>query len=1083
MKLFVNFVSSEAFVNFWLSAGMELSLFALTCLGFLVFRSNKAQDLVARIWSIGAPMKKDDLPAKELEANFVSGHFQTVLDTWASLKHLSVGGLCAVVQSLSALNRHKDIVEALQRALKAHRELRNVDTMNAVLEAMSPGKVPLQCVSGVCQAFSEVGVRSNDVTQERLIPAVRQLSPSCAIEFLSQVADKAQWSTSTYILLARSALATKNLDHFAEYVHIMHDAGHQIPNSCLTHVLCHCAGKSFMDLNAMLKRLPNVQIHPETLAALLEQAAKTSNTQLLGAMHKKAVSEKIPLCAASYDALVKGYAAIGDARAAHIFQEMLDQQFEPSENTLVGLISICADAKDVKLAERAAEHYRQKHGQLTLAMYSALMKVYSNAKLFHKACDLYELLVQDGVKLDTVAYGCLIRAAVESGRLDLARKLFQESGNPDLINYMSLIRAAGRERNLAKALSLLGDLERSPIPIDTTAYNCVLDVCVACGDQRAAKDLFRKMRDAGHVDVISYNTYLKTLLSRNGGSPGSASDITLILQEMRSQGIKPNPVTYNSLINAGISRGDLRGAWQYVEDMEAQGVQVDAFTCSILMKGIKHSSKRDDVEKILALVDRAKVVPDEVLVNSLLDACVRLRNGPLLTQVLQQFRATGVVPSLHAYATLIKAYGHARQLDQVWALWQELTVERGITPNEEVLTCMADACAANGDLSGAVRVLRDVKHAGLGSGGHQVFCGLIRACLQRKELNHAMELYEEMDKNDITCTLTSFNMLIDALARASDMTRVARLFRDMCQKNVAPDLVTYSTVIKGYCVKGELEPAMQLFTLMRKRGIKPDGILFNSILDGCAHKQMRTLTEQVLADMEEEGVNPSNFTLSILVKLYGRCGDIDQAFDVVETYPKKYSFELNAQVYTCLMSACISNKQLPKALQVLEQMKMASCSPDGKTYQTLLNGCLKLDELEHAIKIVDDALCLDSPDGLGAHALLNQEAIDTLVFTIQRRGRMADLGDPLIQRLRHAGFAINATSKNSSSPLSRLHAARNGQRLGASNMLTKSPTSSQYYMQSPSASQCSTTCSTPASATVTPQVLHKVPKCSPSVDA
>jgi len=276
---------------------------------------------------------------------------------------------------------------------------------------------------------------------------------------------------------------------------------------------------------------------------------------------------------------------------------------------------------------------------------------------------------------------------------------------------------------------------------------------------------------------------------------------------------------------------------------------------------------------------------------------------------------------------------------------------------------------------------------------------------------------------------------------------------------------------------------MQLFTLMRKRGIKPDGILFNSILDGCAHKQMRTLTEQVLADMEEEGVNPSNFTLSILVKLYGRCGDIDQAFDVVETYPKKYSFELNAQVYTCLMSACISNKQLPKALQVLEQMKMASCSPDGKTYQTLLNGCLKLDELEHAIKIVDDALCLDSPDGLGAHALLNQEAIDTLVFTIQRRGRMADLGDPLIQRLRHAGFAINATSKNSSSPLSRLHAARNGQRLGASNMLTKSPTSSQYYMQSPSASQCSTTCSTPASATVTPQVLHKVPKCSPSVDA
>jgi len=1046
MKQSVDFVSSEAFVNFWLSAGMELSLFALTCLGFLVFRSNTAQGLVARLWCIGSQKKKDDLPAKELEANFIAGHFQSVLDTWATLKHLSVGGLCSVVQSLSALDRQKEIAEVLQHALKAHRELRNVDTMNAVLEALSPGKVPRECVSGVCKAFTEAGVRSNDVTVERLVPAARQLSSRCAFDFLSQVTNKAQFSAGTYILLARSALSSKNLDNFTEYLHAMHDAGHKIPHSCLTGVLCQCAEKSLMDLGAMLKKLPKVDLPPETLAALLEQAVRTSNTQLLGAMHKKAVSENIPLCAASYEALVKGYAAIGDARAAHIFQEMLDQQFEPSESTLVGLISICGDAKDVKLAERVAKHYREKHDQLTLAMYSALMKVYTNAKMFYKACDLYDLLLQDGVKLDTVAYGCLIRAAVECGRLDLARKLFQESGNPDLINYMSLIRAAGRERNLAKALSLLEDLERSPIPIDTTAYNCVLDVCVACGDQKVAKNLFRKMRDSGHVDVISYNTYLKTLLSRNGGgSPASASDIALILQEMRSQGLKPNPVTYNSLINAGISRGDLRGAWQYVEDMEAQGVQVDAFTCSILMKGIKHSSKRDDVEKILALIERAKVVPDEVLVNSLLDACVRLRNGPLLTQVLRQFRATGVVPSLHAYATLIKAYGHARQLDQVWALWQELTVERGTTPNEEVLTCMADACAANGDLGGAVRVLRDVKQSGLhGSSSHQVFCGLIRACLQRKELIHAMELYEEMDKNDISCSLTSFNMLIDALARAGDMTRVARLFRDMCQKNVAPDLVTYSTVIKGYRVKGELEPAMQLFTLMRKRGIKPDGILFNSILDGCAHKQMRTLTEQVLADMEEEGVNPSNFTLSILVKLYGRCGDIEQAFDVVESYPKKYGFELNAQVYTCLMSACVSNKQLSKALQVLEQMKMASCSPDGKTYQTLLNGCLKLDELEHAVEIVDDALCLNSPDGLGARALLNQEAVDTLIFTIQRRGRMADLGEPLVGRLRRAGFAVDVTSKSSSSPLSRLHAARNGQRLGVSNMrdLPRSPVSS-----------------------------------------
>jgi len=116
----------------------------------------------------------------------------------------------------------------------------------------------------------------------------------------------------------------------------------------------------------------------------------------------------------------------------------------------------------------------------------------------------------------------------------------------------------------------------------------------------------------------------------------------------------------------------------------------------------------------------------------------------------------------------------------------------------------------------------------------------------------------------------------------------------MALQNVTPDLITYSTLIKGHCARGDLEQGLQLLSLMQRRGIKPDAILFNSILDGCAHKQMRTLTEKVLQDMEAASIAPSNFTLSILVKLYGRCGDLDAACGVVAAYPQKYGFELNA---------------------------------------------------------------------------------------------------------------------------------------------------------------------------------------------
>merc|ERR1719515_329863 len=218
-----------------------------------------------------------------------------------------------------------------------------------------------------------------------------------------------------------------------------------------------------------------------------------------------------------------------------------------------------------------------------------------------------------------------------------------------------------------------------------------------------------------------------------------------------------------------------------------------------------------------------------------------------------------------------------------------------------------------------------------------------------------------MQEASFACNRITYNTIIDALVREGDVDKAASVLRDMELKGVTPDLVTYSTVIKGHCARGCLEQGLQLLGLMQRRGISPDAIVFNSILDGCAHKQMRTLTEQVLKDMEAAGIAPSNFTLSILVKLYGRCSDLDTAFNVVQTYPQKYGFDLNAQVYTCLMSACIANGELQRALDVYERMTKSGCASDAKTYQTLLSGCLRHDDLDNAARLVGDALSRDPP--------------------------------------------------------------------------------------------------------------------------
>merc|ERR1719321_1073742 len=241
---------------------------------------------------------------------------------------------------------------------------------------------------------------------------------------------------------------------------------------------------------------------------------------------------------------------------------------------------------------------------------------------------------------------------------------------------------------------------------------------------------------------------------------------------MRGRNLKPNAVTYNSLINAAIANRDLSLAWHFLEDMEAHGVAMDAYTCSIMMKGLKHSQRKDDVDKILALMDRAKVVPDEVLVNTMLDACVRLRDPQRLNRALDQFKASGVVPSMHAYAVLIKAYGHANRIDQARRIWTEITEERNTIPNEEVYGCMIDACVANDSFDWAMKLFLEMKkNIPNYSKGTLVFTSLIRGFMRKKEMHRAMDLYEEMRNCSVSLDLVTYNTLVDACARVGEMNK------------------------------------------------------------------------------------------------------------------------------------------------------------------------------------------------------------------------------------------------------------------------------------------------------------------------
>merc|ERR1719408_461567 len=224
-----------------------------------------------------------------------------------------------------------------------------------------------------------------------------------------------------------------------------------------------------------------------------------------------------------------------------------------------------------------------------------------------------------------------------------------------------------------------------------------------------------------------------------------------------------------------------------------------------------------------------------------------------------------------------------------------------------------------------------------GSVNTVIYSTILKGFALSKQPEKLMQVYAEMREREIACNTISYNTMLDACAKCGVMHRVPELLENMraARPRVEPDVITYSTIVKGYCNAGDVEKSLQVLQEMKRDGKHaPDEILYNSLLDGCAKQHRLEDALNLLDDMQDAGVVPSNFTLSILVKLLGRARRLNQAFDMVETICKENGFRPNIHVYTCLMQACIQNRQLGKAI-ILHYQIMS----DGGC-QCLVRGCM-----------------------------------------------------------------------------------------------------------------------------------------------
>merc|ERR1719197_650653 len=93
-------------------------------------------------------------------------------------------------------------------------------------------------------------------------------------------------------------------------------------------------------------------------------------------------------------------------------------------------------------------------------------------------------------------------------------------------------------------------------------------------------------------------------------------------------------------------------------------VKPNQVTVSILLKNLNSRSGEAEILKTLDLIKTMEEPMDEVLLSSVVEACVRIGKPDLLESQLKYLQDSTQVTinGSHTYGSLIKAYGHAKDL-------------------------------------------------------------------------------------------------------------------------------------------------------------------------------------------------------------------------------------------------------------------------------------------------------------------------------------------------------------------------------------------------------------------------------------
>ncbi|KAF7782498.1 hypothetical protein Agabi119p4_1874 [Agaricus bisporus var. burnettii] len=424
--------------------------------------------------------------------------------------------------------------------------------------------------------------------------------------------------------------------------------------------------------------------------------------------------------------------------------------------------------------------------------------------------------------------------------------------------------------------------------------------------------------------------------------------------QMKREGVQPNLVIYNCLLEAAAHGAFWLEAWAILDDMRLLGIEPNIMCFNYLLHAVRYRHSHH-VARVLKKMEDCGVKPNSQTLNLLITRYVAEDNLELALRHLLSSPQNDIVPDIQTVQSVIilaarnnfarlaldlvhwferisarrleeSAWTHCliaatetSYADGVEQCWATLTKHFKILLDEGICVSVLNTAARHGLPQLATEALQMLQKLNVQPEEHH-FAAIIEAFCRLRQFKEALLVLDLMTSSNITPSAGTTKPLSDHIEQdAESIDATWRAIDELHKDGRRIDISAPRAVISAAISQNNFSKAIAFYEALPGFNLSPDLSIFNLLLQGCVQIADRQLGDTILTNMKANKIKPNQDTYGNFINLCLTQSSYEDAFFYLEEM-KAAGFKPSASVYIALVDKCFESNDLRYQI-ALEEME------------------------------------------------------------------------------------------------------------------------------------------------------------------